>query len=328
MRVLLVKMSSMGDVVHNLPLVADIRRAYPEAQIDWVVEEAYADLVRLHSEVHRVIPIALRRWRRQWFKLATWREGHSCWRALRATHYDLIIDTQNLLKSAVVAYCAQGVRVGFIATSCKEPLAALFYQRRMPYPPVKSVHAVKRYRALAAWALHYKADTPAQYGVRASITSIAGARLTWPPPNAPYAVLVHATARASKLWPESHWVALAQALNARGVTVVVAWGNPKERERAERIAEQTAHAQVVPQVLDLFNWARVFAYAQVVVGLDTGLTYWAAAVGAPVVAVYCDTAPEQAGVEVETAYLNVGGIGTPPSAHEVTEAALTLMRNV
>jgi heptosyltransferase-1 len=145
-------MSSMGDVVHNLPLVADILHAHPEAQIDWVVEEAYADLVRLHPGVRRVLPIALRRWRRQLFQPGTLREMRTFWRELRSQSYDAILDTQSLLKSALVCRAARGLRVGYVAAACKEPIAACCYQKRLPYPPVKAVHAVQRYRDLSAWA--------------------------------------------------------------------------------------------------------------------------------------------------------------------------------
>jgi heptosyltransferase-1 len=322
MRVLLVKMSSMGDVVHNLPLVADILRAHPQAQIDWVVEEAYADLVRLHPGVRRVLPIALRRWRKQLLQRATLSEMQAFWRELRPQSYDLILDTQSLLKSALVCRAARGLCVGYIAAACKEPLAAWCYQKRLPYAPVKAVHAVQRYRDLAAWALDYRINTPPHYGLRCPEPS---ATPGWRP-NAPrYAVLVHSTARASKLWSEAHWQDLISALHAQGMSAVLAWGNQAERERAQRLAQYSSLAQVVPQKLDLLLWVQILAHAQVVIGLDTGLTYLAAATGVPVVALYCDTAPEQAGVEVDTPHRNLGGIGQAPGSASVIQAVQELL---
>jgi heptosyltransferase-1 len=316
-RILLVKMSSMGDVVHNLPLVADILHAHPEAQIDWVVEEAYADLVRLHPGVRRVLPIALRRWRRQLFQPGTLREMRTFWRELRSQSYDAILDTQSLLKSALVCRAARGLRVGYVAAACKEPIAACCYQKRLPYPPVKAVHAVQRYRDLAAWALGYRINTPPHYGLRRpELLATPG----WRPSATRYAVLVHSTARASKLWSEQNWQALISALHDQGLSAVLAWGNEAERERAQRLAQYSALAQVVPQKLDLLHWAQILSYAQVVIGLDTGLTYLAAATGVPVVALYCDTAPEQAGVEVDTPHYNLGDIGQPPSSASVLAA--------
>lgn len=320
MKILLIKTSSMGDVIHNLPVVADLQRAHPTAVVDWVVEEAYAGLVRLHPGVRRVIPVALRRWRKTLHQRATWEEIKIFVQQLREVPYDLIIDTQALLKSAVLARLARGVRVGYSAASCREPLAALFYQRRLTYPAVKAVHAVKRYRDLAAWALHYPLLAAPHYGL--STPAQAG---VWQASAGPYAVLLHSTARASKLWPEARWAELIQGLDQHGLKVVLAWGNRAEQQRAQTLAAD-GRACVAPRPFNLEEWAQILGNAALVVGLDTGLTYLAAAVGTPVVALYCDTAPAQAGVEVDTPHCNLGGIGTPPSAAEVLQAALKLQR--
>lgn len=328
----------MGDVIHNLPLVDDIRRAYPQAIIDWVVEENYADLVRLHPGVHQVIPIGLRRWRRTLWLPSTWADMRAFWRRLRAKPYDVVIDTQSLLKSAVVSWCAHGQRVGYTRTSCREPVAACFYQRRLDYPPVKAVHAVQRYRDLAAWALGYALppDAVPSYGLAARFAEASplGHTPTWHPAASRYAVLLHATARPSKLWPEPRWRALVQALTAHGIQPVLAWGNPTERERALRLIGDEAKpgtglttavsAVIAPRVFNLLEWAHILARASVVVGLDTGLTYLAAAVGTPVVALYVDTAPEQAGVCTKTPHRNLGGIGQLPEASLVVTTALSL----
>jgi heptosyltransferase-1 len=181
---------------------------------------------------------------------------------------------------------------------------------------------VQRYRDLAAWALGYQVNTPAHYGLRHPEPL---ATPGWRPSATRYAVLVHSTARASKLWSEAHWQDLISALHAQGMSAVLAWGNQAERERAQRLAQYSSLAQVVPQKLDLLLWVQILAHAQVVIGLDTGLTYLAAATGVPVVALYCDTAPEQAGVEVDTPHRNLGGIGQAPGSASVIQAVQELL---
>jgi heptosyltransferase-1 len=322
MRVLLVRMSSLGDVLHTLPVAADIKRAYPQARLDWVVEEAYLPLLRMSRWVDHPLAIALRRWRRQPLTRSTWHEIRALRRALRAEPYDAIVDTQSLLKSAVVASVARGVRVGFSASACREPVAARFYHRRLAYPPVMDVHAVRRYRDLAAFALGYQPQGPPQYDLTVQPA---------PPPglarSEPYALLFPSTARASKLWPESAWIELAHALTAAGLVPVIAWGSVLERARAERIAIAAGDGCVVaPRVLSLEAWAAAAAGAAVAVGLDTGLTYLAAAIGAPTVAIYVDTSPAQAGIEGQAAHRNLGDIRSPPEARDVIEAALALRR--
>lgn len=317
MRVLIVRMSSMGDVIHTLPLVADIHNAVPGAQVDWVVEEAYAPLLQLHPRIGRIIPIALRRWRRSWRDPHTWQQWQAFRRALRATPYDAILDTQALLKSAWIASLARGPRIGFVARACREPLAALFYQRRLVYPPVKAVHAIQRYRDLAAFALGYAPGTAPQYGLQ-----VAARRPSGLPAQQAYALVFHSTARAGKLWTEENWIEVCRALAAAGLAVLLAWGTPQERARAERIAAASgANVWVAQTVLDIGDWAAAAAGAAVAVGLDTGLTYLAAAVGAPTVAIYVDSSPAQAGVMAASPHRNLGDIGSPPAAADVIEAA-------
>ena len=142
--ILIVKTSSLGDVVHNFPALTDIRRAFPDAQVDWVVEEAYAPLVRLHPAVRHAIPVAIRRWRRRLLHAATWVQVRECRRALRRDVYDVVIDTQGLLKSALLASAARGRRHGFDRSSAREPAAARFYD--CTHAVDRTLHAVVRNR--------------------------------------------------------------------------------------------------------------------------------------------------------------------------------------
>ncbi|HEY0664595.1 MAG TPA: lipopolysaccharide heptosyltransferase I, partial [Gallionella sp.] len=157
-RILLIKTTSLGDVLHNLPVVSDIVRHYPDAQIDWAVEEGFAALPKLHPAVRSVIPVAVRRWRKQLFHAATWREIGAFRASLSAQQYDICIDTQGLFKSALLMRGAQGLRCGMDRASAREPLAASMYQQT--FTVAKGQHAVERNRQLVAQALGYSLEGP------------------------------------------------------------------------------------------------------------------------------------------------------------------------
>lgn len=305
----------MGDVIHNLPVVTDIRRHWPDAQIDWVVEEPFADIPRLHPGVTGVLPVAVRRWRRALSERSTWREMSEFRRALRAQAYDLVLDTQGLAKSAVIAALAYGQTHGMDWWSVREPLAALFYDRR--HPVVKGRHAVWRNRALAALAIGYAIPgDPPDYGLPVAPSADRGFAL---PTH--YAVCLHATSRDSKLWPSGHWIALAARLAQAGIAIVLPWGNARERDRAHALAREAASA-IVPPALTLAALADVLRAARVVVGVDTGLVHLAAALGRPTIAIYTDTDPVLTGVVAQDARLvrSLGNRGLTPSVDEVCAA--------
>jgi heptosyltransferase-1 len=275
-RILFVKTSSLGDVVHNCPAVSDVARAAPGAAIDWVVEEAFAEVAAMHAQVRRAIPVALRRWRGALWHPRSWSEMGAFRRALREERYDLVIDTQGLLKSALLARLASGERHGMDAASAREPLAARFYDVRHAVP--RQQHAVERNRQLAAAALGSALPAACDYGLRAE----------GPPPldlPAAYAVLLTMTSRADKLWAERNWVELGRLLAARGVRPVLPWGSAEERSRAERIAAGIGDA-LVPRRMRIAELAGLMRGARGVAGVDTGLTHLAAALGVPAVGVY------------------------------------------
>lgn len=308
-RILLVKTSSLGDVVHNLPVVSDIRKHFPEARIDWVVEEPYASLVALHPGVRRVIPVALRRWRRRLLGGATWREIGEFRRLSQAESYDAVIDTQGLVKSALVARAAKGRHHGYDAGTAREPLAARFYD--VTHHVKWTQHAVRRNRSLAAAALGYRIDEPVEYGIL-------------PPRRAQGAaardcVLLHGSSRRDKLWSEDSWIDLGRTLAGRGFRCVLPWGNEDERRRSERIAAKVSDA-VVPALEPIDRMVELLAQAAAVVGVDTGLTHLAAALGRPVVAIYCGSDPQLNGVYGAWRARNVGGPGAAPEPEEVIQA--------
>jgi heptosyltransferase-1 len=309
MRILLVKTSSLGDVVHNLPIVTDIRKALPEVLIDWVVEEGFVELPRLHSGVDRVIPVALRRWRKNLFSVATWREVRAFRQAIRAVDYDLVLDTQGLLKSALLARIAHGPRSGYGSESAREPLASHFYDACFDVP--RDLHAVTRNRRLAALALDYAVPDALNYGL---------ASLSATTKNDPTAVLLTATSRDDKLWPESDWIALGQDLARRGLRCLLPGGSPKERERATRLAAAIPSAVALP-ARSLTELAGLLAVASIVVGVDTGLVHLAAALDRPTLALFCASNPGLTGVLAGGSdtgkAVNLGRQGEPAKRNDV-----------
>ncbi len=267
----------------------------------------------MHACVERVIPVAVRRWRGALWKRSVWHEIAALRAALAAERYDAVIDTQGLLKSALIARCAMGPRHGMDRASAREPLAALLYDRTHPVP--RALHAVERNRRLTAASLGIALPSDVDYGLRSS----AGA-----PPSLPasYSVLLTMTSRADKLWPEARWIELGRTL---GLPVVLPWGNAEERGRAERIARGVGEA-LVPEKMTLEALARVLAGAKNVVGLDSGLSHLAAAFGAPAVAIFCGSDPALTGLYGARRARNVGAPGRPPQVVEVVQEVLQALQ--
>jgi heptosyltransferase-1 len=309
-RILLIKMSSLGDVVHNLPVATDIRRQRPDAIIDWVVEEQYVPLVRMHPAVDRVHAISLRRWRKNVFSGTNWREFGEFRRALQAQTYDAIADTQGLLKSALVSKLARGPVYGFGPATAREPLASRFYDVKLEFPP--AAHKILRYRSVAARALGYAVPEAIDYGIRPAIARPAFA-------SGRYCVAFHATARDAKLWPEPRWIELIRRLDAAGMGCILPWGSEAERARSERLATAGGRC-VVPPRMSIDEMAALIADAQFVVGVDTGFMHLAAALTRPVVGIFCDSNPIDACPvgPGPTAYR--GHIGQPPAVDDVAGA--------
>ena len=311
------KTSSMGDVIHNLPVASDLRAVYPGSEIDWIVEESFAALPRLHPAVRRVLRVAIRRWRGSWWQDRTRNEVRAFLAELKSAAYDAVIDTQGLLKSALIARCARGPRFGLDWSSSREPLG-VFYSRTFSVP--WTMHAVERNRALAARALAYALPDRFEYGISAS-----RANVVWLPAGR-YAVLIHGTSAQRKLWAEDRWIDLGRRLEKTGVRGVLPWGSTEERERGERIARAVPEA-IVPPSLSIMELASVFAGALVAVGVDTGLTHLAGALGIPTVGIYCATDPAATGLYGCAKAVNLGGPGMPPSAEQVGGAVDNLLRS-
>lgn len=306
MRVLIVKTTSMGDVVHAMPALSDMRRALPGLEVDWLVEQPFAPIPALHPGVRRVLPLAWRKWRRRLLRRQTWAAMGELRAELRLRPYDLILDLQGLVKSALWARQAVGPVAGYDAASAREPLASWLYQRKTGVG--RELHAVERCRRLAATHLGYALpqDKP-DFGLSAPAP-------VWGAPDR-YAVLIPNASRAEKLWPEARWVAVGKRLNDRGWRPVVLWGSNPEQTLAERIAAGCDGE--VPPFLRVGEMAAVLAGAQTIVGLDTGFTHLGAALGRPTIGIYCDHEPGLAGVTGSGPVFSVGGKGQVPRLPEV-----------
>lgn len=317
--VLVVRASSLGDVVHALAVVADVEHARPGLPIDWVAEEAFVPLVRLDPGVRRVVPLALRRWRHAPFASATWREIAAFRRDLARDRYDAIVDLQEQIKGAVVARLARGTRHGPDGRGTREPIATLLHDVHHEIPPRQ--HFEDRCRQLVGAALGYTVAGPPRFRF---VTGEPPPGLAVP--QAPYALLVHGTSRDDKLWPEPDWRAVAAGFGRRGMAALLPWGSDAEHRRARRIADGIDGAVVLPR-LDLPALASLIRGAGLVIGVDTGLVHLAAALGTPTIALFVATDPAQAGVAITGSHAcDLGAGAGPPSVDDVRSAADTLLR--
>jgi heptosyltransferase-1 len=310
-RALFVKLSSLGDVIHHFPAVSDLRAHRPEVAIDWAVEEAYASLVRLHAGVARVLPVCLRRLRSSLLAPAAWGALASARRALRETPYDWIVDTQGLMKSIAVARLARGPVFGYDRRSARERVAAHFYDQALAVP--RNLHAVERNRRLVGAVFGYSPEGPPDYGL-----SVPAEAPAWAP-HGEYVVALHASSRRDKRWPEQRWMALADRLRAEAVVVVYPGGSAAERADAARLAAASEGAIAAPDMA-LPEAAALLAHASAIVGVDTGLTHLAVALGAPTVGLYVATQPGLTGLHGGDCVVNLGGPGRVPTVEQVVLA--------
>ena len=334
--ILLVKLSSLGDVLHNLPIVWDLRARLPDAQIDWVVEEGYVHLLEpLLSKgefkgIDRIIPFGLRRWKKNLFKLDTWKQFFSFKAQLQAVRYDYVIETQGLLKSALVCALAKKSKNAVVAGlanatqySGYEPIARWFYNHSVQVPT--DCHAVDRSRWVMCsaldWLLIDRINVPAFYAESFSRSfaekNIAGFKK-------PYVLFFHSTAREAKRWSNQSWIVLGQSLASHGYQVVLPWGNSSERVVSERLAREVPGA-FVPSGFSIQEAFPIITNAALTIGVDTGLTHLAAVLGKPTVEIYCDSPRWKTEGYWAKNICNVGDIGMPPSASEVIEASLSLL---
>ena len=279
MKVLIIKMTSMGDVIHLFPALNDAVQVHPEIEFHWAVDPSFAEIPAWHSHVKKIIPVPLRKWRKK--PVSSFRkEFFHTLKQLREESYDLIIDAQGLLKSALVARVAKGLRVGLNIKTVRERSATLFYKKR--YHVEQHQHAITRLRELFAKALNYPIPTTTpNSGLTFQKEMIA---------EDPYAVFLHGTTWVNKHWPEAHWAELIKKTTENGVIVYLPWGSLKEKTRAERLALNQSLVRVLPK-MGLTDLAQTIKNAKAVVAVDTGLSHLSAALNVPTISIYGPTDP-------------------------------------
>ena len=311
-RVLIVKTSSMGDVLHTLPALTDAINVYPDIRFDWVVEEGFAQIPSWHQAVDRVIPVAIRRWRKNWFSAPIRAERAQFRHAIQTHHYDAVIDAQGLLKSAfLVTRYAKGTKHGYSRQCAREPLASFFYDIR--HNVSKEMHAVERIRQLFALSLNYPTpQSQGDYGIARHFLSLPAFD------ERPYLVFLHATTRDEKHWPESHWRELIALLADSGVRIKLPWGAEHEHQRAIRLAKDFDYVDVLPK-MSLAQVAQVIAGAKNVVSVDTGLSHLTAALDKPNITLFGPTDPGLIGGygKAQTAVKAEGGDISQISANDI-----------
>jgi len=286
LRILIVKTSSLGDVLHTLPALTDAWQAIPGLSADWVIEEGFSEIPAWHPAVDRVIPVAVRRWRKQAWHSIQAAEIRGFVASLRLRAYDHVIDAQGLVKSAVITRLARGVRSGLDRRSIKESAASLLYQQRVAVP--KAQHAVQRVRQLFASVLGYQySPDQIDYGIGRFADASAAA-------DSKSLMFLHGTTWASKHWPEQYWRELAALATDAGYQVNLPWANEQEQQRAMRIANNIRGVTVLEKQ-SLTGLAKILGRCSGAVAVDTGLGHLAAALGRPTVSVYGATNPARTG---------------------------------
>lgn len=289
MRLLLIKTSSLGDIIHTYPALTDALHHIPNLTVDWLVEEGFVDLPALHPAVNEVIPLPWRRLRNRLWHPDTWQELGQLKARLKANHYDLVLDAQGLLKSAIWGKMVSAPVAGLDGQSAREPLAQWFYDHR--YSVAWGQHAIDRLRLLFAQALNYPTPNLSQVNYALSLTHTPPASAG----QAPYWFFAHATTWESKHWPERYWHELVAFAGKHGRQVWVSYHNEEEEARAQRLARLRLNVRILPPS-NLTTLASVLANAELVVGVDTGLTHLATALDRPVIALYGATEAGLTGV--------------------------------
>jgi len=338
MNILIVKLSSLGDVLHNLPIVWDIRKQYPDARVDWVIEEAYVELItpllttNNFKGIDHIIPLSLRRLRKE-LKSRGWssilQDIQSQKKQLQAIQYDIVIETQGLLKSALISALAKKSPQAIVSgignrteDSGYEPLSRLFYTKSVKVP--LHYHAVDRSRAVASGGLGTQVpnrnESPPQFYPPSLIESLRQLPNPLGLDKESYVMCFHATARLAKSWSNDNWIAIAQELSKRGLFVIFPWGNSKEKLISEQLAKEVPNA-IVPEAFSIQDAFVINAQAKLVIGVDTGLTHLAAVLGVPTIELYIDSPKWKTEGYWSQQVINLGDKQQAPTLKEVLTAA-------
>jgi heptosyltransferase-1 len=345
-KILLVKLSSLGDVLHNLPIVWDLRKRLPYAQIDWIVEEGYVHLLEplktteTFRGIDRIIPVAFRRWRKNLFSIRTWQEFFAMRKQLQATTYDVVLETQGLLKSALVCALARKSDQAIVSGlgnatehSGYEPMARMFYNQSVHVP--LRCHAIDRSRWVMCsafdWPLFNRDEEPPLFYPNDFVAQLAplpieGLRKQSNGLAVPYVVCFHSSARAAKRWPNENWVELGKALSSQGYQVLFPWGSPEEMKISALMASQVP-GSIVPMALSIEEAYRLVAHAALTIGVDTGLTHLAAVLGKPTIEIYCDSPRWKTEGYWSSNIINLGDFRSIPQGNSVLQAVHSLLKD-
>jgi heptosyltransferase I len=287
-KILIVKTSSLGDLIHTMPAITDVQRMLPHAEVHWLVEEGFADIPAWHPFIKKVHRCAIRRWRKGLISAATHKEIAQLKNTLIEENYDLVIDAQGLLKSALMVRWLNAEKHGYDKNSIKEKLASVVYD--VKHTISRELSAIERVRILFSRALGYSLEgLVQQFGLRVEKPAQMDTALIQP-----YIIFLHGTAWDSKIWPVAYWNDLATELTAQGFAVFVPWSNDEELKRAKLIADDSG-AHVMAK-LPLTHLAYHLQHAAFVIGSDTGLSHVAAALYTKTIGIYGSTSAELTGL--------------------------------
>ncbi len=303
-RILIVKTSSLGDIVHNFPAITDLKRNYPETAIDWIVEENYSDLPLLHPGITKVIPVSIRRWRRESNLANTFREVSRFFSELQKETYNAVIDTQGLFKSALISKFAKGPSYGLNSQSAREPVG-FFYTRS--FKVRRDEHAVEKNRKLIALAMNYNLKEKADYGLQISISQKFELDIN----TGPYAVLLPFSSNKKKSWSDEHWITIGKFINQLGMHSLFIVGTDSDYRDAQNLSAQIENSVIFP-ISPLDKVTLVLGNASVIIGLDTGLTHLAAALCKPTIGIYLTTNPDKTGLYGPAKIVNIIQSEEPP----------------
>jgi len=311
MKILIVRTSSLGDLIHMLPAISDIKQHYPDATIDWVVEEAFTEIPLWHAAINRVIVVAHRRWRRSWWSEQSKAEREHALEQLRSVSYDLVLDMQGLMKSVWLVKAAHGVKHGVSWSSTREPLCAFFYDHRHRVKIWQP--AVDRQRQLAALALGYTPEGPPDFGLDHLISH------EHKTDRVDYIVIMPSASRDNKLWPSEDWQAVFDRLQEAGLALRLLAGNDAERQRAQQLIGSRPNTTLQPKST-LTELATLLSGARLMVGLDSGLTHLAAAVGTDTIGIYKASTPARTPLVGRGFVASLGDKGRSPTRAQVLAA--------
>ncbi|CUR53493.1 Lipopolysaccharide heptosyltransferase 1 [Serratia symbiotica] len=286
MKVLIIKISSMGDILHTFPALTDAMKAIPNISFDWIVEECFNQIPTWHPAVNNVIIVAFRRWKKNWFNSLVRKQRNNFKNKIQSNHYDVIIDAQGLIKSSIlITRLTKGYKHGYNYNTIREPFASFFYNYK--HNVNKQQHAVERIRELFSKSLYYsKPNNYGNYSINKQLFFNLQKKDT-----KQYLVFLHSTTRSNKHWPEKNWRDLIKLTMNHKIKIKLIWNSINEYKRSQRLAYGFPHVEILPK-LTLKYIANILLNAKSIVSVDTGLSHLSAALNKPNITLFGPTNPK------------------------------------